>query len=59
MKDLTKWWIDYLPLNNKEQEIISKFNTTTPLINDGDEYSLMEITENIPENIDFFKMEVI
>lgn len=42
MKDLTKWWIEYLPLNNKEQEIIGKFNITTPLISDGDEYSLME-----------------
>ena len=28
-------------------------------IENENEYSLMEITENIPENIDFFKMEVI
>ena len=28
-------------------------------IENEDEYSLVEITENIPENIDFFKMEVI
>lgn len=30
MKDITKWWIDYIPLNEKEQHLITKVNSTSP-----------------------------
>ena len=42
MKDLTKWWLDYMPLNEEEQQIIEKYNTTKPIIDNTNKYYLME-----------------
>ena len=42
MKDLTKWWLNYMPLNNEEQKLIEKYNTTNPIIDRTEKYSVME-----------------
>ena len=42
MKDLTKWWLNYMPLNNEEQKLIEKYNTTNPIIDGTEKYSVME-----------------
>lgn len=42
MKDITKWWLDYMPLSEKEQKLITQIRTSSPILGSDEEFNLIE-----------------